>query len=154
MSFLKACAECCFQDWPHGYWVPDMRMPCYHGWHKVLAILVGLPMMAVTWLIIPLLPAFLLFLHRGKLDEPLVKLQFGYIYQCYRSDCQHHIRNACLLVSNANNCQCCMTAIILNHSLRLVGTLHRSVTMLYCISYWPLMVVSCSSGPQVLSELC
>ena len=45
-------------------------------------------MIALTWIIIPLLPAYLLWWHRGKLDEADVKLQFGYIYQHYRYDRQ------------------------------------------------------------------
>lgn len=34
--------------------------------------------------IIPLLPAALLFVHRGNLNAPKVQLQLGYIYRMYR----------------------------------------------------------------------
>ena len=71
------------QNWPHGYWVPDMGQQCYEGWHKLLAWLVGGLMLLLLGLLIPLLPAFLLWRRHGKLDEPAVQVQLGYLYQYY-----------------------------------------------------------------------
>ncbi|KAL3155628.1 hypothetical protein ABBQ38_010825 [Trebouxia sp. C0009 RCD-2024] len=70
-------------NWRHGYWVPDMGQQCYEGWHKQLAGLVGGPMMLLLGLLIPMLPSFLLWRGRGKLDEPDVQLQLGSLYQYY-----------------------------------------------------------------------
>ncbi len=61
-----------------------MRVQCFVGWHNKLAWWLGAPMMTLTWLLIPILPAFLLFLHRKELGQPHVQLQFGYIYRNYR----------------------------------------------------------------------
>ncbi|KAL0055969.1 hypothetical protein WJX82_006250 [Trebouxia sp. C0006] len=72
------------ENWGHGYWIPDMGQKCYVGMHRNLAIWLGTPMMLLTWLVIPIMPAFLLFLHRKELGKPGIQLQFGYIYRCYR----------------------------------------------------------------------
>ena len=34
--------------------------------------------------VIPLMPVFLLFMHRHNLNAPKVQLQLGYIYRIYR----------------------------------------------------------------------
>ncbi|DBA90089.1 TPA: hypothetical protein ACH3X1_003408 [Trebouxia sp. C0004] len=73
-------------DWHNGYWLPDMTVQCFTGWHKRLAIILGTPLMALTWSVIPLLPAALLFLHRGNLNAPRIQLQLGYIYRVYRPE--------------------------------------------------------------------
>jgi len=67
-------------------WVLDTRhgAEVYVGMHRNLVIWLGTPMMVLTWLVIPIMPAFLLFLHRKELGKPRIQLQFGYIYRCYR----------------------------------------------------------------------
>ena len=82
-TLLTAIASSGMQDWAHGYWIPDMGQQCYEGWHKELARLVGGPMMLVLGLLIPMLPSFLLWRRRGKLDQPDVQLQLGSLYQYY-----------------------------------------------------------------------
>lgn len=62
-----------------------MGQKCYVGMHRNLVFWLGTPMMLLTWLVIPIMPAFLLFLHRNELGKPRIQLQFGYIYRCYRS---------------------------------------------------------------------
>ncbi|KAL0042507.1 hypothetical protein WJX79_001789 [Trebouxia sp. C0005] len=74
-------------NWHNGYWLPDMTVQCFTGWHQRLAIILGTPLMALTWLVIPLLPAALLFFHRRNLDAPRIQLQLGYIYRVYRQAC-------------------------------------------------------------------
>ena len=56
-------------------------------------------------MIIPLLPAALLFMHRGNLSAPKVQLQLGYIYRMYRQ--------ALLTVSQANNMHALMQCDVL-----------------------------------------
>ena len=71
-------------DWHSGYWVPDTSVECFGGWHRKLSIILGTPLMSLTWVIIPLMPTFLLFRHRHNLSAPQVQLQLGYIYRDYR----------------------------------------------------------------------
>ena len=71
-------------DWHHGYWVPDMGFQCFTGWHLKVALALGLPLLLLTWLVIPLMPTLLLFSRRQELNKPEVQLQLGYIYQCYK----------------------------------------------------------------------
>jgi len=56
-------------------------------------------------LVIPLLPAALLFLHRGNLNAPRIQLQLGYIYRVYRQACSQPASRCKLkLVSQSRNC--------------------------------------------------
>ncbi len=71
-------------NWRQGYWVPDMTMECFGDWHRKLSIILGTPLMTLTWVIIPLMPTFLLFRHRFNLSAPQVQLQLGYIYRDYK----------------------------------------------------------------------
>ncbi len=36
-------------NWHYGYWVPDMSVQCFTGWHRKLAIILGTPLMTLTW---------------------------------------------------------------------------------------------------------
>lgn len=36
-------------NWHNGYWLPDMTVQCFTGWHQRLAIILGTPLMALTW---------------------------------------------------------------------------------------------------------
>ena len=86
-----------------------MRQECYVGMHRNLAIWLGTPMMILTWVVIPIMPAFLLFLHRKELGKPGIQLQFGYIYRCYRS-IQHQQKAAqflCILSCGMHKLQGC-----------------------------------------------
>ena len=41
-------------NWHAGYWVPDMSIQCFTGWHRKLAIILGTPLMTLTWSAPPL----------------------------------------------------------------------------------------------------
>ena len=36
-------------NWGFGYWMPDMSIQCFTGWHRKLAIILGTPLMTLTW---------------------------------------------------------------------------------------------------------
>ncbi len=61
-----------------------MTVECFGGWHRKLSIILGIPLMALTWLVIPFMPTFILFRHRYNLSAPQVQLRLGYIYHDYR----------------------------------------------------------------------
>ena len=46
-----ATVELCMvqANWHAGYWVPDMSIQCFTGWHRKLAIILGTPLMTLTW---------------------------------------------------------------------------------------------------------
>ena len=50
MTDCEVVALCVVQaNWHNGYWLPDMTVQCFTGWHQRLAIILGTPLMALTW---------------------------------------------------------------------------------------------------------
>lgn len=71
-------------NWKWGYWVPDMSVKCFDGWHLGFALGLGIPLLVLVFLVIPFLPVFLLFNRRRRLFTTSVKLRLGFIYHSYR----------------------------------------------------------------------
>ena len=71
-------------EWPLGYWVPDMSMPCFTDWHLKVSLSLGLPLLIIICLGVPLLPYLLLRRYKRQLETPAVKLQVGFIYRSYK----------------------------------------------------------------------
>lgn len=69
--------------WAWGYWVPDMSIQCYTGWHLRIALALGAPMLLICSIGIPLLPVWLLFSQRRNLDSLSTKLRLGFLYKPY-----------------------------------------------------------------------
>ena len=70
--------------WKWGYWVPDMTVQCYGGWHLGFSVGLGVPLLLLVFVVIPFLPVFLLFRHRKRLFATSVKLRLGFIYHSYK----------------------------------------------------------------------
>ena len=68
--------------------MPDMTVPCFHGWHLALSMGLGIPLLGVVIVGIPLLPGYLIFRHRHKLWTTAVKLRLGFLYKSYRQGLQ------------------------------------------------------------------
>ena len=69
--------------WRHGYWLSDMTVPCWTRWHVRHALPVALPMLLVC-VLIPSLPALLLFKQRKYLKSAYMRIRLGFIYQPYK----------------------------------------------------------------------
>lgn len=74
---LQATAE-----W--GYWVPDMAVQCFRGWHLPLSLGLDIPFLLLLILGIPFLPVWTLFKRRKMLGTTQMKLHFGWIYHSYK----------------------------------------------------------------------
>jgi predicted outer membrane repeat protein len=72
----------------HGYWVPDMQQPCWEGWHKALALAVGVPCLLLFCIGVPGGLAVLLYVNRYNLDFPQGSFQAcaGFLYENYRHE--------------------------------------------------------------------
>lgn len=68
-----------------GYWVPDMTVQCFQGWHTVLSLGLGIPLLLLVCVGIPSLPLALLYKHPQKLNTTAVQLRLGSIYTSYKS---------------------------------------------------------------------
>lgn len=82
-SVLKQCGVM-EAAWSWGYWLPDMRVPCFTGWHLKISLAMGTPLLVLVCLGIPLLPLLLLFKSRKALHTAPVRSQLGFIYSPYR----------------------------------------------------------------------
>lgn len=83
----NSLAVCLQANWRWGYWVPDMTIKCYQGWHLGFSAGLGVPLLLLVAVAIPFLPAFLLFKYKTKLKETSVKIRVGFLYHSYRCDC-------------------------------------------------------------------
>ncbi|KAL0038989.1 hypothetical protein WJX77_004333 [Trebouxia sp. C0004] len=70
----------------HGFWVPDMSVECFAGWHLKLSAGLGAPLAILGCVVIPLLPCLLLLHQRGHLDSPDVKRRLAFLYCSYRDN--------------------------------------------------------------------
>ncbi|DBA69633.1 TPA: hypothetical protein ACH3X2_012695 [Trebouxia sp. C0005] len=70
----------------HGYWVPDMSVQCFVGWHLKLSAGLGAPLVLLGCVVIPLLPCLLLLRQCGHLDSPDVKRRLAFLYCSYRDN--------------------------------------------------------------------
>ncbi|KAL0046985.1 hypothetical protein WJX82_003591 [Trebouxia sp. C0006] len=70
----------------HGYWVPDMSVQCFAGWHLKLSAGLGAPLGLLGCVVIPLLPCLLLLRQCGHLDSPDVKRRLAFLYCSYRDN--------------------------------------------------------------------
>jgi predicted outer membrane repeat protein len=52
----------------YGYWVPEMHQPCWEGWHKVLALAVGVPSLLLFCLGVPACVGLILYFNRHNID--------------------------------------------------------------------------------------
>lgn len=70
----------------HGFWVPDMSVKCFAGWHLKLSAGLGAPLALIGCVFIPLLPCLLLLHQCGHLDSPDVKRRLAFLYCSYRDN--------------------------------------------------------------------
>lgn len=83
--------------WARGYWLPDMSVQCFTGWHLKLVLGLGLPVGLLACVGIPLLPALLLFKHRQQLQtSTAIQARFGFLYRHYRY--AHSMHTACEVI--------------------------------------------------------
>ena len=71
----------------HGFWLPDMTVPCWSNWHTLRAAPLG-SLLLFFCIIVPSLPAMLLYKYRSQLragnPDPDVRSRLGFIYQPYQ----------------------------------------------------------------------
>ncbi|GFR52978.1 hypothetical protein Agub_g15667 [Astrephomene gubernaculifera] len=72
--------------WKYGYWIRDMNQQCYTGRHLTLWVPIGVVAVVVMCLAMPLTTAMLLYMHRGRWDEPQVAQLYGFLFNSYRKE--------------------------------------------------------------------
>ena len=77
-------ADCVQATWAYGYWLPDMSIECFTGWHLKLVWGLGIPLLLLCCLAIPLLPVLLLYHKRRSLTIPTTQSKLGFLYKPYR----------------------------------------------------------------------
>ncbi|KAL0052667.1 hypothetical protein WJX82_005691 [Trebouxia sp. C0006] len=71
--------------WAWGYWLPDMSIRCFVGWHLRLSLGLGVPLLLLGCVLIPALPCLLLLRHRRQLQSTAIKVRLDFIFCSYRS---------------------------------------------------------------------
>lgn len=67
-----------------GYWANDMEHACFRGWHLGIALGLGLPSLILLGIGIPLLFAFMIWRHRGTLQEDHTRERLGFAYRSFK----------------------------------------------------------------------
>ena len=70
--------------WEYGYWISDMDVERFQGWHKAVTLGPALPSLLFFTLGIPALVAFLIGKRRQMLHTTRCKEKIGYMYRAYR----------------------------------------------------------------------
>ena len=83
-TLLKVKRACIQATWDKGYWLADMTVPCFTGWHLKLSLAMGTPLLILVALGIPMLPVLLLFGSRKVLHTAPIRSRLGFIYCSYR----------------------------------------------------------------------
>ncbi len=74
----------CVQDtWAKGYWVLDMNVQCFKGWHLTLTLTLGLVTALLFCCGIPVFTLVMLCKRRKVLDDDETKEHFGFLYRAY-----------------------------------------------------------------------
>ena len=69
---------------PRGYWVLEMRQECWVGWHKLWALALGVPCVAVFCFGVPGSIVMLLYTNRHRFDVQGFRAAFGFLYHDIR----------------------------------------------------------------------
>lgn len=81
------CTAALQATWTRGYWVLDTGTECFHGWHLVFAMTVGLISIAVFVIGIPAASlavlAWKLYVDGSDLDDPDLVHSVGFLYRSY-----------------------------------------------------------------------
>lgn len=66
-----------------GYWISDMDVACFKGWHRSLTLGLALPVLLLFSLGVPIAFAVVVG-KRNELQSASCKEQLGYAYRSYR----------------------------------------------------------------------
>ena len=70
--------------WHKGYWAADMEHACFRGWHLGVTLGLGLPSLLLLGIGIPILFAYMIWRHRGTLQESSTREKMGFAYRSYK----------------------------------------------------------------------
>jgi hypothetical protein len=136
----------------YGYWLSDMKQPCWEGWHRTWALALGLPCAVLFCFGVPVAVGLLLFCNKKKLHTSATfRERYGFLYHHYKR--KRYLWEVAAILQLAVT----VTVSVLSHSLGVYFTallLQLGYAVYFVMQYalWPYtfrvlnMVAVLSSG--------